>query len=146
MMILSTSLVVYQDSSKRVDPTGNRWHTDLTYELPPPSTTALKMLTTPEFGGDTLWSSGYALYSSLSPGFQTYLESLSAVHSSTNRAERARAAGSHVRREPIETAHPVVRVHPATGWKSIYVDPSGCIFPFHPSLSLSCGTLTNVIF
>ena len=135
-MILPTSLVVYNDSSKRVDPTANRWHTDTTYELQPPSTTLLKMLTCPESGGDTLWSSGYALYSSLSPGLQTYLENLSAMHSATERAGRARAAGSHVRREPIETVHPVVRVHPATGWKSVYVDPSGCIFPFHLSLSL----------
>jgi hypothetical protein len=57
------------------------------------------MLTGPETGGDTLWSSGYALYSSLSSGFQAYLEGLSAVHSAI---EVARATGSHVRREPID--------------------------------------------
>ena len=148
IMILPTSPVVYEDSSKRLDSTAKRWHTDASYELQPPSTTSLKMLTCPESGGDTLWSSGYALYSSLSPGFQTYLESLSAVHSSTERAERARAAGSHVRREPIETVHPVVRVHPATGWKSVYVDPSGCsTSPFLPSLSLChAERMTNDIF
>ncbi|KAN0141095.1 alpha-ketoglutarate-dependent sulfonate dioxygenase [Lactarius tabidus] len=115
--------VVYGDSSNRLDPTAKRWHTDVPYELQPPSSTSLKMLTSPESGGDTLWSSCYALYSSLSPGFQTYLESLSAVHSAIERAERARATGTPLRREPIETVHPIVRVHPATGWKSIYVDP-----------------------
>lgn len=117
--------VVYSDSSHRPDSTGfsKRWHTDVSYELQPPSATSLKMLTCPETGGDTLWSSCYSLYSSLSPGFQTYLEGLSAVHSAIEHTNSARAAGSHVRREPVETVHPVVRVHPTTGWKSLYVNP-----------------------
>ena len=65
----------------------------------------------------------YALYSSLSPGLQTYLGGLSALHSAVAQADGSRAAGLHVRREPIETIHPVVRVHPVTGWKSVYVNP-----------------------
>lgn len=65
----------------------------------------------------------YALYSSLSPGFQSYLENLTALHSAVAQAEGARAAGLAVRRQEIETIHPVVRVHPATGWKSVYVNP-----------------------
>ena len=68
----------------------------------------------------------YALYSSFSPFFQKYLESLYAVHSAVAQADGARAAGHTVRREPIETVHPVVRVNPATGWKSIYVNPGKC--------------------
>jgi sulfonate dioxygenase len=48
---------------------------------------------------------------------------LTAVHSAVAQADGARAAGLHVRREPIESIHPVVRVHPVTGWKSIYVNP-----------------------
>jgi sulfonate dioxygenase len=121
--------VVYNDSSSRPDPAAfsklELWHSDVSYELQPPSTTSLKLITGPEVGGDTLWSSAYALYSSLSPGFQTYLEGLSAVHSAVAQANGARAAGTPVRREPIETVHPVVRVHPATGWKSVYVNPVG---------------------
>lgn len=65
----------------------------------------------------------YALYSGLSPGFQTYLEGLKAVHSGVAQAEGARAAGLPVRRQEIETVHPLVRVHPATGWKSVFVNP-----------------------
>ncbi|KAI0303659.1 hypothetical protein B0F90DRAFT_1667081 [Multifurca ochricompacta] len=121
--------VVYNDSSRRPDTTAfsklELWHSDVSYELQPPSTTSLKVITGPETGGDTLWSSGYALYSSLSPGLQTYLEGLSAVHSAVAQADGSRAAGLPVRREPIETVHPVVRVHPATGWKSVYVNPGG---------------------
>ncbi len=69
----------------------------------------------------------YALYSSLSPGFQKYLEGLEAVHSGVAQAEGARAAGLPVRRKEIESVHPVVRVHPATGWKSVYVNPGKLI-------------------
>ncbi|KAI0052256.1 alpha-ketoglutarate-dependent sulfonate dioxygenase [Auriscalpium vulgare] len=119
--------VVYNDSSRRPDPSSfsalELWHSDVSYELQPPGTTSLKVITGPETGGDTLWSSGYALYSSLSPGFQQYLEGLSAVHSAVAQADGARAAGLPVRREPVESVHPVVRVHPATGWKSVYVNP-----------------------
>ncbi|KAI0077089.1 alpha-ketoglutarate-dependent sulfonate dioxygenase [Panus rudis PR-1116 ss-1] len=119
--------VVYNDASRRPDPTAfsklELWHSDVSYELQPPSTTSLKVITGPEYGGDTLWSSGYALYSSFSPSFQKYLEGLYAVHSAVAQADGSRAAGFTVRREPVETVHPVVRVHPVTGWKSIYVNP-----------------------
>lgn len=54
---------------------------------------------------------------------QTYLEGLTAVHSAAAQAQGSRAAGLHVRRHEVETIHPVVRVHPVTGWKSIYVNP-----------------------
>ncbi|KAG9091281.1 hypothetical protein FRC06_000640 [Ceratobasidium sp. 370] len=118
--------VVYADYTRRPDSSAfskfELWHSDVTYEIQPPATTLFKLLVSPEEGGDTLWSSGYALYSSLSPFLQQYLEQLSAVHSGVNQAEGSRAAGIHVRREPVETVHPIVRVHPATGLKSIFVN------------------------
>ncbi|TFK27756.1 alpha-ketoglutarate-dependent sulfonate dioxygenase [Coprinopsis marcescibilis] len=119
--------VVYNDSSRRPDSTAfsklELWHSDVTYELQPPGVTSLKVITGPEVGGDTLWTSGYSLYSSLSTGLQKYLEGLSAVHSATAQADGNRAAGLPVRRHEVENIHPVVRVHPATGWKSVYVNP-----------------------
>lgn len=125
---------MYNTSSPRSNPfpSIDLWHSDVSYELQPPSTTSLKLLTGPETGGDTLWSSGYALYSSLSPGLQVYLEGLSALHSAVAQADGARAAGIPVRREPIETVHPVIRVHPATGWKSVYVNPGGYSLSLYP--------------
>lgn len=154
-------LVVYNDASRRPDPSAfsklDLWHSDVSYEMQPPSTTALKVITGPPYGGDTLWSSGsviryelhpvltavpcrYALYSSFSPQFQKYLESLYAVHSAVAQADGARAAGHTVRREPIESIHPVVRVHPATGWKSVYVNPGACTPQARPPrmLRLTC--------
>ncbi|OJA10748.1 hypothetical protein AZE42_04253 [Rhizopogon vesiculosus] len=119
--------VVYNDAARRPDASAfskiELWHSDVSYEIQPPCATSLKVITGPEYGGDTLWSSGYALYSSLSPGMQTYLEGLTALHSAVAQAEGSRSAGLHVRREPVETVHPVVRVHPVTGWKSVYVNP-----------------------
>ena len=53
---------------------------------------------------------------------------MSALHSAVAQAEGARAAGLTVRRKEIETIHPVVRVHPATGWKSVYVNPGARCF------------------
>lgn len=125
---LTSAAVVYSENNRRVrDPSQfsklQLWHSDVSYERQPPSTTSLKVLTGPDYGGDTLWSSGYALYSSFSRGFQVYLEGLSALHSAVAQADGARASGLPVRREPVETIHPVVRVHPVTGWKSIYVNP-----------------------
>ena len=73
-------------------------------------------------GGDTLFLSQVQAYNRLSPDFQRFLETLSAVHSGYEQADDARAAGGHVRREPVSNTHPVVRVHPVTGEKAIFVN------------------------
>ncbi|KAG4433565.1 hypothetical protein IFR05_010961 [Cadophora sp. M221] len=101
------------------------WHSDVTYEIQPPSYTSLKVLTGPPRGGggDTLWSSQYAAYDALSAPMQKYLESLTALHSSHMQAEGTRAAGRTVRREPIVTEHPLIRSHPVTGWKALFFNP-----------------------
>jgi len=101
------------------------WHSDVTYEIQPPSYTSLKILTGPPRGGggDTLWSSQYAAYDTLSTPMQTYLSSLSALHTSVHQAEGSRAAGRPVRRDPITTSHPLIRSHPVTGWKSLFFNP-----------------------
>jgi taurine dioxygenase len=101
------------------------WHSDVTYEIQPPSYTSLKVLTGPPRGGggDTLWSSQYAAYDALSAPMQKYLESLTALHSSHMQAEGSRALGRTVRRDPIVTEHPLIRSHPVTGWKSLFFNP-----------------------
>ncbi|KIY01872.1 uncharacterized protein Z520_02010 [Fonsecaea multimorphosa CBS 102226] len=101
------------------------WHSDVTYEAQPPSYTSLKVLTGPPRGGggDTLWCSQYAIYDVLSAPMQKYLESLTALHSADEQAEGSRAAGRPVRRDPITTEHPLVRVNPVTGWKSLFFNP-----------------------
>lgn len=54
---------------------------------------------------------------------QKYLESLTAIHSADLQAQGTRELGRTVRREPVTTAHPLVRTHPVTGWKSLFFNP-----------------------
>ncbi|CED82966.1 Taurine catabolism dioxygenase TauD/TfdA [Phaffia rhodozyma] len=119
--------LVYADKNSRPDNTVFKkvelYHSDVTYELQPPGLTSLRLVAQPEVGGDTIFSSGLAAYSSFSKGFQAYLETLFAVHSGVAQAKGSEAAGNHVRRDPVETIHPIVRVHPVTGQKSIFVNP-----------------------
>lgn len=97
----------------------------VTYEVQPPSYTSLKLLTGPPLGGggDTLWSSQYAAYDILSPFMQTYLKSLTALHSADMQANDSRAIGRPVRREPVTTKHPLIRTNPVTGWNSLFFNP-----------------------
>ncbi|OCT44422.1 putative alpha-ketoglutarate-dependent sulfonate dioxygenase [Cladophialophora carrionii] len=101
------------------------WHSDVTYEVQPPSYTSLKVLNGPPRGGgsDTLWCSQYAIYDILSRPMQKYLESLTALHSADEQAAGSRAAGRPVRRDPVTTEHPLIRVNPVTGWKSVFFNP-----------------------
>ncbi|KAI9761046.1 MAG: hypothetical protein M4579_001309 [Chaenotheca gracillima] len=101
------------------------WHSDVTYEMQPPSYTSLKVLTGPPRGGggDTLWASQYAAYDALSPYMQKYLESLTALHSAEMQAQGSQAAGRPVRRDPVVNEHPLIRTNPVTGWKSLFFNP-----------------------
>jgi sulfonate dioxygenase len=100
--------------------------TQVTYEIQPLSCTSFKLLTTPPQGdeGDTLWSSQYAAYDTLSAPMQAYICSLTALHSSKMQHDGSIAAGGAVRRDPITTVHPLIRTHPVTGWKSLFFNPS----------------------
>ncbi|MCJ1372976.1 hypothetical protein MMC20_004202 [Loxospora ochrophaea] len=99
------------------------WHSDVSYEKQPPGTTFLYIFDKPRTGGDTIFVDQAEAYRRLSPGFQERLHGLKAVHSGIEQAEASRARGSIVRREPVTSEHPLVRTHPATGEKALYVNP-----------------------
>ncbi|KAA8912348.1 hypothetical protein TRICI_003518 [Trichomonascus ciferrii] len=99
------------------------WHADVTYELQPPSYTMLKLLEGPESGGDTAWCLGYAVYDMLSKPLQKYLEGMTALHDAYEQANDSIRDGRPVRRDPIVSEHPVIRTHPVTGYKSVFVNP-----------------------
>jgi len=99
------------------------WHSDVTYEIQPPGTTFLYLLDGPVAGGDTLFANMAEAYRRLSPAFQQRLHGLKAVHSAHEQAAAAVARGSIVRREPVSNVHPLVRTHPVTGEKALFVNP-----------------------
>lgn len=119
--------VVWNDGGKPSDWLGSRgitWHSDQSYEINSMGFTSLKVVNAPSSGGDTIWANAQALLSSFSPNFIQYLEGLTAVHSSDHQKKRAEDAGTYIRRPQTDCIHPVVRVHPVTGIKGLYVNPS----------------------
>ncbi|TID04828.1 Alpha-ketoglutarate-dependent sulfonate dioxygenase [Colletotrichum higginsianum] len=99
------------------------YHSDVSYEHQPPGVTILTLLSVPETGGDTAWVSQTAAYARLSSPIQKLLEGLRAEHSGFPQADNARRDGKFVRREPVKSEHPIVRIHPATGQKALFVNP-----------------------
>lgn len=100
------------------------WHSDVTYEAQPPGLTALFLFDSPPSGGDTGYEDQRAAYKHLSPSLREYLESLKAVHSGIRQADEARKGGRGgiVKREPVENVHPIIRRHPVTGEKALFVN------------------------
>ncbi|RAQ99404.1 alpha-ketoglutarate-dependent taurine dioxygenase [Stemphylium lycopersici] len=99
------------------------WHSDVTYEKQPPGTTFLYLLDGPAAGGDTLFANQAAAYRRLSPEFRKRLHGLRVVHSAVEQAESSSNRGGIVRRDPVTSIHPLVRTHPATGEKALFVNP-----------------------
>ncbi|CRK06959.1 hypothetical protein BN1708_009752 [Verticillium longisporum] len=98
----------------------SRWHSDLVHELQPAGITHLHNDTAPPTGGDTLWASGYSAYEKLSPEFRKIIDGRRAVYRSAHPyldRDEPNAGPKH-----IERTHPLVRVHPATGWKALWVN------------------------
>ncbi|KAG6814031.1 hypothetical protein H0H92_003881 [Tricholoma furcatifolium] len=100
------------------------WHSDVSYELQPPGITTFFLLSQPQTGGDTLFTSQVSALKKLSPQFVAFLRTLKAVHSGVEQANFSRSGkrGGIVRREPVENVHPVVRRHPVTGEEALYVN------------------------
>jgi taurine dioxygenase len=104
---------------KIYDPTPltQRWHADTTHAEQPPALSMLLARTIPEAGGDTMWSNAYAAYEGLSDGLKATLENLRAVHQGTSLASSA-----GLDKEVVTQTHPVVRTHPVTGRKALFVN------------------------
>ncbi len=109
---------------------GSEWHTDTTCMAQPPLGAVLYAVETPPAGGDTLFASQSAAYDALSPGLKRALSTLRAVHSDRRvagpQAGVSKGRASKVREDDAwrETVneHPVVRVHPETGRKGLFVN------------------------
>jgi taurine dioxygenase len=107
---------------------GGIWHTDTAYLEIPPMASMLIARELPPFGGDTLFASGYAAFEALTPAMQRMLEGLTGVNASSKadvtrtREDRVKDGPAAAPRKDLVAEHPVVRTHPETGRKALYVN------------------------
>jgi taurine dioxygenase len=107
----------------------DRWHSDNTFMKAPPMGSILKAVRLPVVGGDTCFGNAAAAYEALSASMRRFVDGLRAVHDITKPMTRAIAAGifdgarlaeQQAKWPPVE--HPVVRTHPVTGRKALFVN------------------------
>lgn len=104
------------------------WHSDNTFRAEPPKVTMLQAVQLPEFGGDTCWSNMYEAYDTLSAPMRDLLDELTAQHDLTKMLELAVARGNSdadvvaMRTAFPPQSHPVVRTHPETGRRALFVN------------------------
>jgi alpha-ketoglutarate-dependent taurine dioxygenase len=106
---------------------GGVWHSDTAYLDVPPMASMLVAREIPPYGGDTLFANMYLAYEALSDGLKAMLEGLVAINSSAKadasrtREDRMKDSAREVKKDYI-AAHPVVRRHPETGRRALYVN------------------------
>ena len=106
---------------------GGIWHSDTVYMDKPPMGTVLYAKELPPMGGDTLFANQYQAYNDLSTPLRDFLDGLRAVNSAAKgaaaatRSDRVADTGTGENRV-LEAIHPVVRTHPETGQKALYVN------------------------
>ena len=103
---------------------GNFWHSDVSCEEEPPMGTLLHLHQLPQSGGDTLFASMYAAFEALSEPMQSFLSGLTALHASEHVYRGRYGIKEDPGKEYPEAVHPMVRTHPVTGRKGLYVNPS----------------------
>ena len=103
---------------------GEFWHSDVSCDIEPPLGTMLQLHILPETGGDTMFSDMYSAYNELSEKYKSLLNGLVAIHESEH-LYSGRYEDRGVNRDNIKTPvanHPLIRTHPVTGKKAIYVN------------------------
>ncbi|RJL34402.1 TauD/TfdA dioxygenase family protein [Bailinhaonella thermotolerans] len=108
---------------------GDEWHSDNTFQPNPPMGSLLRAVQLPDVGGDTLWANAYLAYETLSPPIRRLCDELTAVHDLTMSIKKAIAKGhkfdlAEMQRKWPPLERPVVRVHPETGRKALFVNRS----------------------
>jgi taurine dioxygenase len=107
---------------------GGIWHSDTAYLDLPPMASMLIAREVPPAGGDTLFASMYLAYDTLSEGMKRLLDGLRGINSSASadvsktREDRMKDSGRADARQEYVASHPIVRTHPETGRKALYVN------------------------
>ncbi|MCW2830616.1 MAG: putative taurine catabolism dioxygenase [Aeromicrobium sp.] len=107
----------------------NHWHTDVTFVVNPPAISTLRSIVVPPYGGETLIANAAAAYRDLPPALRTLADGLWAVHSNDydyavapeTLSDDQLAYRATFTSTTFETAHPVVRVHPETGERGLFI-------------------------
>ena len=123
--------IIFLENDRSRPPDTDVWHTDVTFKANPPFTSILYSKIIPQSGGDTLWSSLSAIYDALPTGIKKYLENLNAVHDMgdfRNTFVNNESAGSADKlnegfKKFGNSIHPVIKTHPISKKKFIYVNP-----------------------
>ena len=126
-------LEIRREPNEQVSPFGGSWHSDWSFQSAPPSATILHSKVVPPRGGDTLYADGFRAHDALEPALAQELESLTAVHSARRPySHEGYQRGGGDRRSmtilPSDKAweiqeHPVIRTHPESGRKALWVNP-----------------------
>ena len=122
VLVLDTAVTEVRDNAV--------WHTDVTFLPTPAMGAVLSAKLLPAFGGDTLWASGIAAYEALSAPLKSLLEGLTATHDFTRSFPLERFGNSaedlvrweEARRKNPPLSHPVIRTHPVSGRRSLFVN------------------------
>lgn len=125
--------VLKEADERNISVFGGTWHSDFSFLDEPPSLTLLHAIELPDVGGDTVWSSQYAAYETLSPGLRRLLDGMHNVQTGWPHGTRGPGAGAAVSRSVVmtrndpeadcEVLQPCVRVHPETGRRALFVNP-----------------------
>jgi len=126
--------VLKEADEKQISIFGGEWHSDFSYLEAPPALTVLYAKDVPEGRGDTLWTSMYSTYEGLSEGLKQKLDAMRVMHSGhIYGAKRPRSARLKTslsidisRGNPeadVERSHPVVRLHPESGRRALFINP-----------------------
>ncbi|CAM3930689.1 TauD/TfdA dioxygenase family protein [Smaragdicoccus niigatensis] len=104
----------------------NEWHTDVTFVVNPPAISTLRSIVIPSYGGETLIASSAAAYRSLPEQLRRWADSLWAIHTNIYdyvkvRSDKEEQYRTVFQSTQYETRHPVVRVHPETGEKGLFI-------------------------
>lgn len=101
------------------------WHTDVTAAVNPPSASILRGEVIPPYGGDTQWTNLVAAYEGLSPTLRGFVDTLHGIH--TFKPPEGQEASPEflrqVKKRPLVSRHPLVRVHPESGERALFVSP-----------------------